>query len=490
LTGVVANLFGVDGPFENYWGPPSSLVWGPTDLALARNMTALYFGALPVAALMCFGLARGALRERAGLIFTMIMLFMGLYSVGRYTPFFSLAFHLPGVAFYRRPADATFPFVAFLALCAGYSVHRAFSRNDGLNPAGPLLVAALLGACAFVAADRERFAQATPALLTGLFFLSASLAALAFLPRLSARKPALALTAVAALMTLDLAVNNKPNESTGLPPQAYDELRFNTRNETIALIKRKLGEYAAPDRRDRVEIAGVGFDWPNVGMVQGFDSELGYNPVRLKLYSSVTGVGDQVADMDQRVFSPIFPSYRSPMADLMGVRLIVTGAPPQSIDKTLKPGDLNFIARTGDAFVYENPRALPRVLLATKAVAADFGKLIADGPMPDIDYRASVLLEHPPADAARERQPGVAKLAAYRNTEIIIDASAPQRGYVVLNDVWHPWWRATVDGKPADILRANVMFRAVEIPPGDHVVRFTFHPFEGLWRTIRDGKKG
>ncbi len=50
---------------------------------------------------------------------------------------------------------------------------------------------------------------------------------------------------------------------------------------------------------------------------------------------------------------------------------------------------------------------------------------------------------------------------------------------MVLNDVWHPWWRASIDGKSAEILKANVLFRAVVVPPGRHVVRFTFHPFSG-----------
>jgi hypothetical protein len=51
-----------------------------------------------------------------------------------------------------------------------------------------------------------------------------------------------------------------------------------------------------------------------------------------------------------------------------------------------------------------------------------------------------------------------------------------------LNDVWHPWWFAELDGRPAPILRANVMFRAVPIPDGRHEVRFRFQPLRGLWK--------
>ncbi len=67
----------------------------------------------------------------------------------------------------------------------------------------------------------------------------------------------------------------------------------------------------------------------------------------------------------------------------------------------------------------------------------------------------------------------------YANTEIIVEVDAPSGGILELNDVWHPWWRATVDGVESEILKANVIFRAVVVPRGRHIVRFTFHPFIG-----------
>ena len=66
-----------------------------------------------------------------------------------------------------------------------------------------------------------------------------------------------------------------------------------------------------------------------------------------------------------------------------------------------------------------------------------------------------------------------------------MEADSPDGGFLVLNDLWHPWWFAELDGTPADILRANVLFRAVAVPPGAHVVRFAFRPIAGAWAQLR-----
>jgi uncharacterized membrane protein YfhO len=58
-----------------------------------------------------------------------------------------------------------------------------------------------------------------------------------------------------------------------------------------------------------------------------------------------------------------------------------------------------------------------------------------------------------------------------------VEAARP--GHVVLNDVWHRWWQAEVNGAQAEMLRANVLFRAVAVPQGRSEVVFSFRPIRG-----------
>ena len=64
--------------------------------------------------------------------------------------------------------------------------------------------------------------------------------------------------------------------------------------------------------------------------------------------------------------------------------------------------------------------------------------------------------------------------------------TTPKTGFVVLNDVWHPWWRAQINGVETEILKANVLFRAVQVPAGTHKIRFEFRPLEGAIAELRE----
>jgi uncharacterized membrane protein YfhO len=57
-----------------------------------------------------------------------------------------------------------------------------------------------------------------------------------------------------------------------------------------------------------------------------------------------------------------------------------------------------------------------------------------------------------------------------------IEVELSTDGHVVFVDSYDPGWRATVDGRPVPVLRANVAFRAVSVPAGSHVVDMVYRP--------------
>lgn len=80
-----------------------------------------------------------------------------------------------------------------------------------------------------------------------------------------------------------------------------------------------------------------------------------------------------------------------------------------------------------------------------------------------------------PPDAA---EPGLvpASLLEDRPERVVIAVDAPRDGLVVLTDTAYPGWRAQVDGKPAEILVANGVHRAVAVHAGARRVSFEYRP--------------
>ncbi|MCS6781222.1 MAG: YfhO family protein, partial [Geminicoccaceae bacterium] len=280
----------------------------------------------------------------------------------------------------------------------------------------------------------------------------------------------------------DLARNNGPNGATGLPVRGevdWSPLDPAAPEPTLDLLAR-LARAAPPEEARRVELVGLGYAWPNAPLLRGLDHTLGHNPLRPARYAAAVGAEDTIAVPEQRRFTPAFPSWRSPLADRLGLRWIATPVPIERLDPALAADPLPLVARTETAFVYENPGALPRVRLATAWVPLDAAAVLERGAWPAVDHRTSVLLEEPPplvpAEGARA---GTARVLREGKGELLVEVDAPDGGFLVVHDPWHPWWRAERDGEAVPILRAELLFRAVALPPGRHRVRFTFRPFAG-----------
>jgi hypothetical protein len=103
---------------------------------------------------------------------------------------------------------------------------------------------------------------------------------------------------------------------------------------------------------------------------------------------------------------------------------------------------------------------------------------------PAFDPRRLVVL---PADAAVGRDtinqlsppistPVSAHEARAGRLEFRIATPSTDSAYLFVSENYFPDWRATVDGKSAPVLRAQVSLMAVPLPPGAQQVVLEFHP--------------
>jgi hypothetical protein len=174
------------------------------------------------------------------------------------------------------------------------------------------------------------------------------------------------------------------------------------------------------------------------------------------------------------------------------------------------PG-LRPVYRDGHVSVYEADGVLPRAYVASRVrtFPRDDPAVFPAVFDPAFDPRDTVALEvgrerravpgaWPPAPACDAGAPWLARLGSAsedtqrggsaaivdeRPARVRVRASSPAAGVLVLLDNDRPGWQAYVDGVPAPICRANALFRAVPLPPGDHDVTFVYAPlsfFAGL----------
>jgi hypothetical protein len=60
--------------------------------------------------------------------------------------------------------------------------------------------------------------------------------------------------------------------------------------------------------------------------------------------------------------------------------------------------------------------------------------------------------------------------------KVELRVTTDREAWLVLSDLWYPGWSAFVDDRPVDIYRADYLFRAVDVPKGDHTIRFVYSP--------------
>ncbi len=84
--------------------------------------------------------------------------------------------------------------------------------------------------------------------------------------------------------------------------------------------------------------------------------------------------------------------------------------------------------------------------------------------------------EQPLGKAIGQEDVSVVTLTAYEPNHLTYDVESGKGGIVVFSEIYYPGWTATIDGKPAELGRADYILRALNVPAGKHKVELMFYP--------------
>ena len=127
--------------------------------------------------------------------------------------------------------------------------------------------------------------------------------------------------------------------------------------------------------------------------------------------------------------------------------------------------------------VIENPQALGRVWLVenVKKVNNPDEEIAA---IEETDLSSTAVVDQSKFEVGDAYDAtGTIRLTSAEPNEMVYEADVAGQSLAVFSEVYYPeGWTATVDDQEVPILRANYILRALEIPPGQHTIRFRFAP--------------
>ncbi len=152
--------------------------------------------------------------------------------------------------------------------------------------------------------------------------------------------------------------------------------------------------------------------------------------------------------------------------------------------RTLRLAGRIFNGSSAPSYLYENACFTPRAYVARAALkCASPLESLTMLSNPNFDPEQNVILPSrrgrclpsSKASLVPRSPPGTVTILSRTPNTVVLQANMQGQGYLVLLDRYDPGWQTWVDGQTAAILRANLMFRAVRLTAGKHVVRFEYH---------------
>ncbi|MBN1163421.1 MAG: YfhO family protein [Candidatus Krumholzibacteriota bacterium] len=199
----------------------------------------------------------------------------------------------------------------------------------------------------------------------------------------------------------------------------------------------------------------------NSYMMSGIFSIGGYHAAKLQNYQNLMEL------MFQRVNQGSFPHQ---ILDMLAVKYFV------SIYPLFKDNSPYPLVYQGDrAYIYENPGALPRFFFVDKFRVINKEHALGELVSPAFDPRREVLLEKRPPGRVESASGSTVEIVDYKLNSFDLKVRVEKPCLLVLSEIFYPHWRARVDGREMEILKADYCLRALSLPAGEHEVTFRFY---------------
>jgi Bacterial membrane protein YfhO len=483
-TLVVAKIFGTH---TVYWGPGGTTL--PNVAYTDDSFNYMFVGVVPVVLLLWFGVASGGVWRRGRRLVAAVLVISLLFMLGRYTPVFAWAFDVvPGIDMFRRPIDANFVFGMAMAILAGHLL--ADYMRDGLPPARILAIAIVaasaLGLLVWAVIFSQQSGHGAQALTAVAMTAPIILLVVGILACAKDRR---ARTAAAAVVT-GVAIAELLYWNAAFRLNAESRLNYAVLEQpagadaqAIAILEQALRADHDRGEYPRVEVLGMGGPWQNLAVVRGWEATNGYNPLRIGFYDRLVSPGEANWLAELREFPGSFEDYDSALARTLGLQYLVLGQPVENVPHMARRPVADVLLAGPKIWIYRLQNRAQRLTLTQRVTIADADATNTAGQLLASPAADSVVIDDdtPPAGdyspAAAQANAGQARIASWQPGRIAIEVDATQASILALHGIYYPGWTAELDGQVVPILRADVLFRGVEVPAGHHRVVFQFTPF-------------
>jgi hypothetical protein len=213
---------------------------------------------------------------------------------------------------------------------------------------------------------------------------------------------------------------------------------------------------------------------PDLAMLYRIEDVAVFNPVQLLRYWVFARASQRTRILYNR---SAFTRPTQTVLDLFQVGWVIVRA-----DTSVPVANASRVSGDSTWDLYRLPDQPPRasVILSWKAVPAGpaFPNEALDRMLqPGFDSERQVVLERDPGiptAATGELTPARADYQATdgQSAQVTVEVAMP--AIVLVRNVYADGWRATVDGRPAPVLRANYLFQAVPVSAGRHTIRLFY----------------